>query len=176
MVQGGQVVGTGATEEFREQWARSAIEIEARLRSYFSPSVVTSWEVYSWAVDRFTNARSVSAAAALQEAVQSEGSLDPGVADAAARLLVLGNRTLGPAPTFKPDPDSTSETENYALLREMVAPELKRHEAAPKKYAKWTALEKQILVLEQAVADQVLEGHAAGFSTTKKDLLHDLMP
>ena len=58
----------------------------------------------------------------------------------------------------------------------MVAPELKRHEAAQKKYAKWTALEKQILVLEQAVADQVLEGHAAGFSTTKKDLLHDLMP
>jgi len=58
----------------------------------------------------------------------------------------------------------------------MLSPELERYEAAPMVLAKWTALEKRLLGFEQAVADQVLRSHAAGFSTTTGDLMHDLLP
>ena len=141
--------------------------------------MVTGWEVYSWAVDRFISARRVSASAALPDAVSSGVSLDPGVADAAAQLLVLSERTLGRGPTFAVDPSSStaiSDGTNLALLRKMLSPELERYEAAPMVLAKWTALEKRLLGFEQAVADQVLRSHAAGFSTTTGDLMHDLLP
>lgn len=40
----------------------------------------------------------------------------------------------------------------------------------------WSALEKDLVVLEQAVADQILRSHATGFSTTAGDLIRDLEP
>jgi hypothetical protein len=95
-------------------------------------------------------------------------------------VLVLSATTKCPAPTlFRVDPDSptkNSDKKNLALLKKMLSPELKRYLAGDLVLARWTALEKQLLVLGQAVADQVLRGHAAGFSTTKEDLLHDLVP
>jgi hypothetical protein len=177
---GGQAVWSGEQPTEREQtqvangWGLSTIELAARLRAYFPRSVVTSWEVYAWAVDRFLNARSPSASAALEDAVHSGVPLDPRVADEAAQLLVL--LPDGPAPSFGISKNMPrSDRKNIPRLRKMLSPELKRHEpSAP--YAKWTAFEKQLLDLEQAVADQVLQSHVAGFSTTPRDLMHDLLP
>ena len=76
-----------------DEWALSALEIEAQIRSYFPRSVVASWEVYAWIVDRFIDAHHVSAGAALQDAVTSQVRLDAHVSDAAAALLVLGENT-----------------------------------------------------------------------------------
>jgi hypothetical protein len=162
------------------QWDLSALEIAARLGSYFSPSVVASWEIYSWAVDRFINAGSVSASAALTEAVGTKLALDPGVADAAAQLLAPGSgRTVPSTLTFGLDPSGRtpgSDAENLAKLDKMLSPELGHDQAAFKGLAAWTYIERQLLGLEQAVAAQVLHSHATGFSTTTGNLLRDLVP
>jgi len=161
-------------KRFENQWELSTLGLEARLRSYFPRSVVTGWEVYAWAVDRFMDARGPSASAALQDAVQSGAPLDPGVADAVARLLAL--RPDGRAPSYGKSANTPiSDSKNIPLLRKMLSPELQQYEeTAP--YAKWTAFEKHLLDVEQGVADQVLRSHAAGFSTTPRDLMHDLLP
>ena len=161
-------------ERLTQDWGLSTLELAARLRAYFPRSVVTSWEVYAWAVDRFLNASSPSASAALEDAVTSGGQLDPRVVDAAAQLLAL--LPDGPAPSFGTSKNMPrSDRGNIPLLRKMLQPKLERYEkSAP--YAKWTAYEKKLLDLEQAVADQVSDSHVAGYSTTPRDLMHDLLP
>jgi hypothetical protein len=170
----GQQPTTRARKQFENEWELSTLGLEERLRAYFPRSVVTGWEVYAWAVDRFIAARSPSASAALQDAVQSGAPLDPRVADATAQLLAL--LPDGPAPSFGKSANTPiSDAKSIARLRKMLSPELARYEQnAP--YAKWTGFEKQLLDVEQAVADQVLRSHAAGFSTTPRDLMHDLLP
>lgn len=170
----GQRLTARERKRVENEWGLATLGLEARLRAYFPRSVVTGWEVYAWAVDRFLDARSPSASAALEDAVRSDAPLDPRVADAAAQLLAL--LPDGPAPSFGKSADMPiSDSKNIRLLRKMLSPELERYERiAP--YAKWTAFEKQLLDLEQAVADQVLHSHVAGFSTTPRDLMHDLLP
>jgi hypothetical protein len=166
-----------ARKQIGDEWALSALEIEAKLRSYFPSSVVASWEVYSWAVDRFIDARHVSAAAALQDAVTSETRLDVHVSDAAAALLVRGENTYGRVPTF--DGDNPTDKDNVDQLERMLSSYVTRYreeyEAQPT-LARWPALEKRVLGLEEAVADQILDSDAAGFSTTTRDLVNDLLP
>jgi len=168
-------------QRLESQWALSALGIEARLRTYFSPSVVTGWEVYSWAVTRFIDGRNVSAgSAALERAVESGVRLDAGVADAAALVLWQALRARPPAPTFQVDPSGStpiSDSKTIPRLEKMLSPEIERYEATlPHEHATWTKLEKRLLAFEQTVADQVLSSPAAGFSTTTGDLLNDLLP
>ena len=170
--------GPKPTDEERERvtdaWGLSTLELAARLRAYFPRSVVTSWEIYAWAVDRFLNASSPSASAALQDAVDSGEPLDPRVADAAVQLL--GLFADGPAPSFGTSKNMPiSDRKNIPRLEKMLSPELERYrEDLP--VGTWTAFEKRLLDLEQAVADQVSDSHVAGYSTTPSDLMHDLLP
>jgi hypothetical protein len=177
---GGEAVWSGQKrtaperKQLERQWELSTLGLEARLRAYFPRSVVTGWEIYAWAVDRFIDARSGSASAVLQDAVHSGASLDPRVSDAAAQLLAL--RIYRPGPSFKKSENTPiSDSENIRLLRTMLSPALE-HYAENFRYAKWTAVEKHLLDVEHGVADQVLRSHAAGFSTTPRDLMHDLLP
>jgi hypothetical protein len=172
----------GETGRMGDRWALSSLQTEARLRTYFPPSVVAGWEVYAWAVDRFIRAGNVSASAGLHDAVLSEVRLDPRVSDAAAQLLVLAEDTIGPVPNFGVESQGStrrSDAKNIALLHGMLSSDMKRYvaqNASSPVVATWTALEKSLLVLEQAVADQVLRSHAAGFSTDYRDLMRDLLP
>ena len=162
-------------ERIGDQWALSALEIESQLRSYFPRDVVASWQLYSWAVDRFIGAYTVSAAAALENAVTSGGPLDSRVSDAAAQLLVLGENTLGEVPEF----GGTNQTDDTTVrrLERMLSSDMalyrKQYETT---LATWRGLEKRVLGLEQAVADQILHSNAAGFSTTSRELFDDLLP
>jgi hypothetical protein len=165
-----------------DQWALSALAIDARLRSYFpDASVVAGWELYAWAVDRFIKGTDVSMSVALQDAVDN-GRLDPGVANATAQLLLEGESNPGGAePSFgvveQSDTPLTDEQSLAELKRVMLAPYIKQDRQATRKKAyRWTALERSLLDLEQAVAAQVVHAHASGFSTTPGDLLHDLLP
>src|SRR5215213_1224454 len=149
---GGEAVWSGQHPTPRERkqvksdWGLSTIELAARLRAYFPRSVVTGWEIYAWAVDRFIDAGSPSASAALEDAVHSGAPLDPRVADEAAQLLALFPD--GPGPSFgKSANRPRSDGDNIPLLRKMLSPKLERYmENRP--YAKWTAFEKQLLDLE----------------------------
>lgn len=158
----------------QDQWGLATLGLQARLHAYFPRSVVIGWDVYAWAVDRFLDARSPSASAVLEDAVHSGVPLDPHVREATAQLLTLFPD--GPAPSFgKSKNMPISDSENLPLLRKKLSPEFERYQRDAG-YAKWTAFEKQLLDLEQAVADQVLHSHVAGFSTTPSDLMHDLLP
>lgn len=159
------------------QWELSALETEARIRTYFPLPVVQSWLIYSWAVDRFIGSHSVSAEAALQEAVSgSVTTLDPAVADAAALLLVRAGHTEGVVPSYKAVPRSRSSHTNLARLKAILSVQMRADERGQIVVSRWSALEKDLVVLEQAVADQILRSHATGFSTTAGDLIHDLEP
>jgi len=178
---GGEAVWSGhptarARGQFENDWELATLGLEARLGAYFPRSVVTGWEIYAWAIDRFIDARSGSASAALQDAVLSGAPLDPRVADTTAYLLAMLPIRPGRGPTFGVSANTPkSDAKDISLLQKMLSPELGRYEqTAP--YAKWTKFEKQLLDVEHAVADQVLRSHAAGFSTTPGDLMHDLLP
>ena len=157
-----------------DQWALSALKTEAQLRSYFPSSVAASWEVYSWVVDRFIAANHVSVAEGLGDAVHSQARLDARVSDAAAQLLVAAEILLPPGPTFqgarRKDKDSVRQ------LEKMLAPDIEKYRDENEPVSTWSALERRVLGLEQAVADQILGSDAAGFSTTWRDLLNDLLP
>jgi hypothetical protein len=160
-----------------DQWALSALETEAQLRSYFPSSVVASWAVYSWAVDRFIDAHHISAATALQDAVNSQAGLDSRVSDAAAQLLVTAESTIGRVPKF--EAETRTDKKSVRRLKRMISSDMQRYREqreAQRTVATWTALERRVLRLEQAVADQILASNAAGFSTTSRDLLNDLLP
>jgi hypothetical protein len=179
---GGEAIWSGrlakqGRKRIGDEWALSALEIEAQIRSYFPSSVVASWEVYSWVVDRFIDADHVSAWAALQDAVNSQVSFDSRVSDAAAQLLVLGENTIGPVPEFVAEggTDKKSVRRLKRMLSSDIAGYREQHETQST-LATWTALERRVLGLEQAVADQILGSNAAGFSTTSRDLLNDLLP
>jgi hypothetical protein len=175
----GQHVTEPAAEQVRSQWALASLQLEARLRTYFPASVVAGWDIYSWAVDRFIRARAVSATAELEDAVGSGIRLDPRVADAAAHLLFLGEDTTLPAPNYGIDPKSKTpitDPVNLKKLRALLSPDIEQYEASGMVISKWTALEKRLLDFEQALAGQVIRSHAAGFSTSTRDLLRDLVP
>jgi hypothetical protein len=158
----------------RDQWALSALEIEAQLRSYFPGSVAASWEVYSWVVDRFIDANHVSVAEGLGDAVNGQVRLDSRVSDAAAQLLVSAETFLPPGPTFAGD--RQTDRQSVRRLEQMLAPDMKRYRDENGSISTWSALERRVLGVEQAVADQILGSDAAGFSTTWGDLLNDLLP
>jgi hypothetical protein len=172
----------GQLTEIGDQWALSAVAIDARLRSYFpGSSVVAGWELYSWAVDRFIKGNHVSMSIALQDAVQN-GRLDPGVANAAAQLLLERRYPAGGAePSFgvvRPSDTPITDGKSLKRLRDvMLARYIKADtpSISANGYT-WSALERTLLDLEQAVAAQVVHAHASGFSTTPGDLLHDLIP
>ena len=175
----GQHVSEPAAEQVRTQWALASLQLEARLRTYFPASVVTGWDIYSWAVDRFIRARAVSATAALEDAVGS------GVRARSARG---GCRSAPPLPRrehrtacteLRNRPEEQDADHRPGEPQEAQGDALPRHrayEASGMVISKWTALEKRLLGFEQALAGQVLRSHAAGFSTSTRDLLHDLVP
>lgn len=159
------------------EWVLSALGIEARLRSYFSGSVVAGWEVYTWAVDRFITGHHVSLAYSLQDATQHDVHLDPQVSAAVAQLLVDGENTIGPVPNYEGNAptDTQSVKTSVGQLKTMLRPYTSRA-GDHMVIARWSRLEKDLLGFDQSVADQVIAAHATGFSTTSGDLLHDLTP
>jgi len=157
-----------------DEWVRSALSIEARLRSYFSSSVVADWQVFAWAVDRFIEGRHVSLAYSIQDITDRDVKLDAGPSGAAAELLFDGENTIGPAPNFTGDAptDRRSMKEHVGRLKRMLRPHVDKDQ---EQIARWSRLEKDLLGLEQTVADQIIASDAAGFSTTSRELLHDLL-
>lgn len=172
-------------KQVEDDWTLSALEMDSRLRSYFpDSSLAAGWELYAWAVDRFLDGHAVSMSVALQNAVQT-GHLAPEVARSAADLLVESTSTVGNVPSFGVDSNAATfgtDTKSLDTLKNvMLADDMKRAQGLltvdghPHSYY-WSALERSLLSLEQAVADQALHAHASGFSTSFGDLVHDLMP
>ncbi len=77
-VLGGEAIWSGRSfsakqrQHLGDRWALADLEIEARLRSYFSADVVAAWQIFAWAIDRFIDADSPATEFALRNVAVEE--------------------------------------------------------------------------------------------------------
>jgi hypothetical protein len=89
--------------QIADDWARSSLAIEARLRIYLPKRIVTAWQIYTWMVDRFAGGGRVQAEAALQSAAQSLLDLAP------------SDSTSEGVPTHVPTPTASTDSGHRGL-------------------------------------------------------------
>jgi hypothetical protein len=187
-----------------DDWSRSAVEIEARLSAYFPSSIVVSWQIYTWFLDRYVDGYRAQAYASLLAGTGSlpydsdpelaallaenpTGDADPApvelipsVASAAARVLAYAAAgTTDPRPNFEALSETSYEAGALQHLKSYLGPQMKlaRKEVGANGGRKhFRLLQARLNEMQHAIALQILSAHARGFSTTRGDLLHDLLP
>ena len=134
-----------------EQWAIKSFEIESELRTFFSPTVVQSWNRYRTLVS---------------------GAL--GASYHRYYLLELStpsrpkSRRLYPSATFE-----------LNRLEGELGREHSRFQAFSTNsgaFEAWASLEQDLALLENQTATAVLAASPKGYSTTLGDFIHDLVP
>jgi hypothetical protein len=159
-------------------WARSSLVVEARLRAYLPQRIVAAWQIYTWMVDRFVAGKRGQAQAALLSADKSlhdeeqPTHLDPDAASAAAHVLDIG-RLAHRGPSF----EAAGRLEQSALLgvEDALEPYLEISEDASET-STVTDVQSTIVAFQEELTREVLAAHANGFSTSGRDLLNDLLP
>jgi hypothetical protein len=151
-------------------WLRRSFEIEARLRAYFPKSILHTWQLYSFFVGYIDpGARSDERTLQYNEAAL-EGSLET-----EARRLLTYLAALTAALNTK-----TSYLQRYtaSIIVEdpILSPGFRRElrgRSGPEAYREFLSV---FLDLESEIADEVLAAGPKGYSTTRGDLLRDLIP
>jgi hypothetical protein len=174
-----------------DEWARSSLSIEARLRAYMPQRIVTAWQIYVWMIDRFIAGSRGQAVAGLRSA--SEAILDgrdthdvdlykpeprrlnPGAAFAAAG--VVATTFQGPGPSFR----LPSDTDAVGYKLDYYIPDGPRGRQPASSFApEWQPdfgqVELALLRFQQELTREILSAHASGFSTSTRDLVNDLLP
>jgi hypothetical protein len=133
-------------------WSTASIQIDAKLRAYFSQQIVEDWRYYSVIVENIF--------LALVGPSYDRGSLP---------LPTRGTRLAG------------LDAANGSLMRAMVARARYVHDRHRRGHPEdvtnhYIRFERQILRLEAEVADEVLAAHPSGYSTSAHDLFRDLTP
>ena len=121
-----------------DDWSRAAVKIEARLSAYFPRTTVVSWQIYTWFVDRYVDGYRAQAYASLlagtealptdfpSDPVEPPVELDPGVASAAARVLVFADAgSTDPRPNFAALGETTYESGALKVLKSYLAQQIK---------------------------------------------------
>jgi hypothetical protein len=179
-------------------WLLASVDIEARLRAYFPADLVAAWQVYTYFVDRFVGVPEVQASAALARALTWMRDPRPDVPPPPSSGTEVGE----PRPPRHYLPRETAKASLYALavLRAVTpraqsefpleatldtfsrvglsyadVPFVADKEPADLGLAAWEQ-EAQLLNFEETVAALVLAAHPTGYSTTTRDLIHDLLP
>ena len=179
------------------QWSTAALRLDGRLRAYFPDStVVAAWQIYAYALGRFSGVSGGAVERVLEEfhaatvgrladasgpAESAMTDVDPGskarafpqalwkdVAD-----VVHALNTLATAPTERAhfsEEERQALEELVAILPSVYYPRIALNSVDIDK------LEPTLLRLEQALTSAILAGHPAGYSTTTRDLIHDLLP
>jgi hypothetical protein len=125
------------------------LRVEAKLRAYFPPAVVAAWMSYQL---RFAGIKLIAfTASPLGRRLTSANASDIG------RLV----RGLALAPA--------DEQEALRLLTG-------RGYSRDTQFQALTNLSRQVVQWHWAMVDQILDADLAGFSTTRRDLLRDLLP
>lgn len=148
----GDTVNEKATADIANQWLLDRLNIEAKLRAYFSNDLVAQWKTYSELMLGF------------MELAETTG------------LVNLGTDWLDPVgPIFEPLiqipiaklPVSAKRRQYYtkALLGRSLPRELGI-----------VALSEEVLKAMEALTKNLLAAEPAGFSTTRGDLLRDVLP
>ena len=178
----------GAKTRFADDWSVSSLQIEARLRAYFPADVVAAWQLYSWFVDRFTKGQRAQAQAALFSAVKkldsSKGAaahtirLDPAAAEKVSYLLAWKPHVPS-GPSFAGVPPLGREYRALERLRQSLGPQYPRAVKALQGLGApygYSSLVSALLDFQEEINAEVLASHPTGYSTTGRDLIHDLLP
>jgi hypothetical protein len=165
---------TGTPAEIVEATLLSDWQIESRLRLYFPASVGAAWDLYSYGIHLLVNAPFVQTRAAYLKASRTVASVTPHVAARAAPLLLQarvssarGDDTGGPDPEW-----ATTILDRLGA----VYPDVVQQAKARPIYGGLPLLEADVESLESALADEIVSAHLTGYSTTRRDLIHDLLP
>jgi hypothetical protein len=147
----------------QQAWSVASLQIESRLRAYL-PKTVAGWQTYSFLIDQALNAAANSATfgtlASAQPPVRDE-ELTPRFgrsAEHAMRVVVRFTRDVRDITGRKVS--RSERTFERGLLVGSYQDDV----------------EEALLMLEQRLADELLSSHPAGYSTSARDLLHDLVP
>lgn len=189
---GGEPIWSGGRADSKRvlsDWGASSLRIETRVRAYLGPELVTAWQIYTWLVNRWNNGQSGEAEAALRAAVYALGPgltpfsrfdrsgappvrLGKKMTDAIALVFVVGDgqNSMGLAPRFQ----------GGLYVETLLVGRLRTHFPRPKELplyrSQWPTAEWALVRLQAVIADEVLHSHVNGYSTTSRDLIHDLIP
>jgi hypothetical protein len=133
-----------------EQWAIESFEIESRLRAYFSPAIVGSWNRYRTLLS---------------------GALDTSY----HRQSLLAISGGGPKPR-RPYPAATFDLNQLQIVLSGDRDRFHAYAVNSPAFGRWGPLEYDLARLENQVARAVLAASPKGYSTTLGDFLHDLVP
>ncbi len=165
-------------------WSLASAEIEARMRAYLDPQVVTGWEVFSWLIAHYDGSAAIgtfaSTAFGNQEFLAAEKTGFDFQADAAHDLAAvlrnahgLSAEHLFISPGWGLD-HLRPALKRYDAYREIAGPRAPGGSAPPNEV--YPLSEIPLSNYEQEIAREVLNSHVTGYSTTTNDLIHDLIP
>jgi hypothetical protein len=177
---GGEAIWSGRHingSRVADAWSLASLKIEARLHAYFDPQIVTAWQIFEWFIDRFDDGYRMQALGSLQAAADTKYDLKPDAAAAAALVFVTGRDIRrGEGPSFRPRNANPYGIE-YRALQYLAIQLHPWMETSKNRFAREAgAVEIALFALEQEIAREVLAAHPKGYSTTARDLIHDLIP
>jgi hypothetical protein len=171
----------------RDDWLLASVEIEARLRAYFSPRVVAAWQVYSYFVDGVVGVDDVQAQTRLRRVIdwmyapdangyrdlftaKPRERLDPRVSGAVRLAIAYAkNRVQSTSIPFGP-------ALKRGLSHDGRSPDIDAEVRFVESSESDTGLEAQLVTFEETLATSALRSHMTAYSTSAGDYFRDLVP
>lgn len=163
-------------EPAKDRWRLNNLQIQAQLRTYFPAKVADDWEAYHDSVEQFIDLAQTEALLVKQYRIGKYCDRPkPG-----EKACDMGEHNLRPfhegliRSLFEsirlPSPPTDEIGKREEQIRRLIHADGSGRDFA----LAWVA--QDLIEMEQSLADEVLAAHPAGFSTSRSDLLHDLLP
>jgi hypothetical protein len=155
----------GATPPTEKRWSVSSLEVEAKLRTYFGAQLLHEWRDYRSLMD-------LTLAISAGRPVATPGFQLPQNQEKTRKMVVRYANALE---------KTRAEVGVDRSLRGLTKREVRKRQ--DRLYAqvvtfqgRLEALQAQLLTVEEGIADDVLQSHVTGYSTSWDDLLRDALP
>jgi hypothetical protein len=154
--------GQGRLHAVTQSWSEAKLGIQVRLKAYFDTETVNLWEGFDAQVQSFLDfCRSLPGIRAdVRQQVES-GRLSSPDASRYLHERILDLVKLFPLPLRAADIASLQLSESTVAGNTTIA---------------INTIKSALLAQVETLVDDVLDGHPNGFSTTRRDLLDDLLP
>jgi hypothetical protein len=164
-------------EPARDRWRLNNLQIQAQLRTYFPAKVADAWEAYRVSVDEFIDLAQYEAIIVKEYRIGRNCAhpRKPGARGCNGELNLSALDTSTIRSQFAGiglprQPRSKMFTEREVQLHDLI------HAARFGRDFALAEVAQDLIQMEQSLADKVLAAHPAGFSTSRSDLLKDLLP
>jgi hypothetical protein len=164
-------------------WSLASAEIEARMRAYLNPRVVTAWQLFSWFMGAYDGSRETHTTVVRGQldflaADQNDFNLKTAAARDVGAVLKVARRD-GIGGILDHDvrylPAFGHLKKKLRSYHAFTGPTRSGYPAGQLNSA-FGDIAIALSAFEQEIALEVLNSHVTGYSTTTRDLLHDLIP